>query len=50
MSVLEFGRKASISGKNSSLVILIHGYGADGKDLLGLADYLGKNMPDTVIN
>ena len=34
MSVLEFGRKASISGKNSSLVILIHGYGADGKDLL----------------
>ena len=48
MSVLEFGRKASISGKNSSLVILIHGYGADGKDLLGLADSLGTHMPDTV--
>ena len=48
MSVLEFGWKASISGKNSSLVILIHGYGADGKDLLGLADSLGTHMPDTV--
>ena len=34
MSVLEFERRASKSGKNKSLVIFIHGYGADGKDLL----------------
>ena len=48
MSVLEFERRASKSGKNKSLVIFIHGYGADGKDLLGLADSLADHMPDTV--
>ena len=26
----------------------MHGYGADGSDLLGLADPLGPHMPDTV--
>jgi len=42
------GRRAARSGKASSLVILVHGYGADGADLLGLADPLGEHMPDTV--
>jgi phospholipase/carboxylesterase len=29
-------------------VIFLHGYGADGNDLLGLADPLAPHMPDTV--
>lgn len=45
---LEGGRKASKSGEDSSLVIFLHGYGADGKDLLGLADPLSEHLPDTV--
>jgi|TARA_B110000240_G_scaffold48135_1_gene54611 phospholipase/carboxylesterase len=48
MSVLKYGRKASFSGNCDSLVILIHGYGADGTDLLGLANSLGQHMPNTV--
>ena len=31
----------------SRLVIFLHGYGANGADLLGLADVLGPHMPDT---
>jgi phospholipase/carboxylesterase len=30
-----------------SLVVFLHGYGADGADLLGLADVLGPHLPDT---
>ena len=46
--VLESSRKASKSGEDSSLVIFLHGYGADGADLLGLADSLSQHLPDTV--
>ncbi|MEM6408595.1 MAG: alpha/beta fold hydrolase [Pseudomonadota bacterium] len=46
--ILEGGRKASRSGEVSSVVIFLHGYGADGNDLLGLADPLGEHLPDTV--
>jgi len=46
--VLESSRKASKSGEDSSLVIFLHGYGADGVDLLGLADPLSEHLPDTV--
>ena len=28
------------------LVVLLHGYGADGADLIGLAPYLGQVLPD----
>lgn len=45
---LEFGRRAARSGKARSLVIFLHGYGADGADLLGLADPLAPHLPDTV--
>ncbi len=45
---LEGGRKASKSGEVSSVVIFLHGYGADGSDLLGLADPLADHLPDTV--
>ena len=44
---LEFGRRAALSGKPTSLVIFLHGYGADGEDLLGLADPLGPHLPGT---
>lgn len=45
---LEFGRRAAVSGRARSMVVLVHGYGADGADLLGLADPLGPHLPDTV--
>ncbi len=45
---LTFGRKAARSGKAKSLVVFLHGYGADGADLLGLADPLAAHLPDTV--
>lgn len=40
-------RRAPVSGKAKSVVIFLHGYGADGADLLGLADPLGPHLPDT---
>jgi phospholipase/carboxylesterase len=46
--ILDDKRKGSKSGEDSSLVILLHGYGADGGDLLGLADPLSEHLPDTV--
>ena len=45
---LKFGRVAAASGKAKSLVVFVHGYGADGADLLGLADPLAPHLPDTV--
>lgn len=45
---LKFGRVAAASGKAKSLVVFVHGYGADGADLLGLADPLAAHLPDTV--
>ena len=48
MTTLEFGRREAASGQGDSLVIFLHGYGADGGDLLGLADPLAPHLPDTV--
>ena len=45
---LNFSRRASQSGADSSVVLFLHGYGADGADLLGLADPLAPHLPDTV--
>ncbi|KEP69608.1 phospholipase [Thioclava dalianensis] len=45
---LEAGRKGPHSGKVTSIVVFLHGYGADGADLLGLADPLGPHLPDTL--
>ena len=36
------------SGEVDSLVVFLHGYGADGADLLGLADPLSEHLPNTV--
>ena len=46
--VLEFKRKPAQSGQADSLVVFLHGYGADGGDLLGLADPLAAHLPNTV--
>lgn len=45
---LNFMRRPSQSGEDSSVVLFLHGYGADGKDLLGLAEPLAPHLPDTV--
>lgn len=45
--VLRFGRKPAANGPAKSLVIFLHGYGADGADLLGLADTLAPHLPAT---
>ena len=45
---LDFQRRASTSGEDSSVVMFLHGYGADGNDLLGLSEPLAPHMPDTV--
>jgi phospholipase/carboxylesterase len=34
-------------GKPRRLVILLHGYGSDGNDLLGLAPHWARQLPDT---
>lgn len=41
-------RAPARSGETKSLVILLHGYGADGNDLFGLAEPLSPHLPDTV--
>lgn len=46
--VLKADRKASVSGDTRSCVVFLHGYGANGADLLGLADPLGEHLPDTI--
>ena len=46
--VLKAERKASVSGDVRSIVVFLHGYGANGADLLGLADPLGEHLPDTL--
>ncbi len=46
--VLTAGRKAPVSGTVRSVVVFLHGYGANGADLLGLADPLGEHLPDTL--
>jgi phospholipase/carboxylesterase len=44
---LQFGGRPAASGRTESLLVFLHGYGADGADLLGLADVLGPHLPDT---
>ena len=43
MRTLRFGRKGP--EKAGALVVFLHGYGADGADLLGLADVLAPHLP-----
>ena len=41
-------RREALSGETRSVVVFLHGYGANGADLLGLADPLGEHLPDTL--
>jgi phospholipase/carboxylesterase len=50
MSILNTNRRAAKSGTEKNLVIFVHGYGADGNDLISLADPLAEHMPDTVFH
>lgn len=46
MRELRFGRKGAAQGEAQALVVFLHGYGADGADLLGLADVLAPHLPE----
>ncbi|MCR9127792.1 MAG: alpha/beta fold hydrolase, partial [Rhodobacteraceae bacterium] len=46
--VLNAMRRPPRSGETRSVVVFLHGYGANGADLLGLADPLGEHLPDTL--
>ena len=45
MRQLTTGRKGAAQGQARALVVFLHGYGADGSDLLGLGDVLGPHLP-----
>ena len=45
MQELRFGRRGAAQGEATALVVFLHGYGADGADLLGLSDVLGPHLP-----
>ncbi len=47
MRELRFGRKGVAKGQAKNLLVFLHGYGADGADLLGLADVLEPHLPGT---
>lgn len=44
---LDGPRRPARSGRATSLVVLLHGYGASGDDLIGLADDLAPLLPNT---
>ncbi|MFY0679817.1 MAG: alpha/beta fold hydrolase [Thalassovita sp.] len=46
--VLQAERREPVSGITRSVVVFLHGYGANGADLLGLADPLSEHLPDTL--
>ena len=45
---LNFKKKTSFSGKSQSMIIFLHGYGADASDLIPIADTITKVLPDTL--
>jgi len=50
MAELNGPRRAATSGNGKYLVVFLHGYGADGNDLIGLADPLAEHLPDVVFH
>lgn len=44
--ILTGPKRDAVSGQADALVILVHGYGADGNDLIGLADPLSPHLPN----
>lgn len=47
MVTLSSNHVNALSGETKSLVVFVHGYGADGADLLSLSRSLGAVLPDT---
>ncbi len=47
MAGLAGPERAAASGAAESLVVFLHGYGADGEDLIGLAEPLAEHLPNT---
>ena len=45
--LLTTAERPAASGRADSLVIFLHGYGADAADLIGLADPLAPHLPNT---
>lgn len=45
--LLTTAERPAASGRADSLVIFLHGYGADAEDLIGLADPLAPHLPNT---
>ena len=45
MRDLRFGRAGAEKGQAVGMVVFLHGYGADGNDLLGLADPMAPHLP-----
>lgn len=48
MTDLKVHRRPPAEGPATSIVVFVHGYGADGADLLGLADPLSPHLPGTL--
>ena len=46
LSLTAHRRPARSGGRPRRLLLLLHGYGADGQDLLGLAPYWAEALPD----
>jgi len=44
---LNSDRRGAAKGRATSAVVFVHGYGADGADLLGLSDPLAPHLPGT---
>ena len=47
MTTLTGPERPAASGRADSLVVFLHGYGADGNDLIGLAEPLAPHLPNT---
>lgn len=45
---LESGRLEPLSGQAGSIIVFLHGYGANGADLLSIGNLLGIELPDTL--
>ncbi len=43
----EYTQAPASGGKAKSIVLLLHGYGSNGQDLIGLAPYWAPGLPDT---
>ena len=48
MRELTSGRQGAVRGAARRMVVFVHGYGADGADLLGLAGAMAPHLPDTL--